>query len=824
MIQTRSPRDQHSIASLICDTVLIQGKLFMVNFSEKLESGRRAEWAVYYVDYSRMKKLIDLVSGKIPSAQAQRTLQALLKKLCTDGLEVGLPSDLPSRADSPDMTPAPPGSGSTSPGSQRPSLMATLSPGANSPLRSLSPADSLCAPLLSNVFTEEKGPFLKALRAQRGRVQGHYERESQRCREKIEHLLEGLAKKVGKSVEGGSLPLKTHASAVTESSLTRASTDVYRTLQHLRNFCILNYTGLLKVAKKHDKAVQSDRRVLAAWKPELDETPFVKSAEIDVLCAQLEAAYAAAFYDGSIMSARATLLVRKDRASYWVIADLGIRGGFALTLVAWLIWDLTLDPTFLHLPKTLYPRDIWIKTQLPVYRASLALVVAHYVWAGVLYMWTKNRINFEYMFELDNKSKLSAMGAASSATRLAALLLLSLLLFSKALLGELPASISPGVFPVALFVAHALMMLLPRGHAARLCSSLGHVLAAPFFAVDLWSVFVADVLTSLVRPLTDLVYSCCYVITLEWQKPYAKQGSCADSPLFNDLAVPLLCALPMWCRFLQCMRIYNDTKKRNPALPNALKYSVGMLVVLFGSLHPTLVASATSTPVRLWIQLLWFSIYLAGTLYTFSWDVIMDWKLGHCAHGGLRQRRMLQTWFYYAAIAADFVFRFGWTATIVPHWFSVFGGGGKHEGHGGTPEQIQQLLTCIVPLISSCEIARRGMWAILRLEAEHLHNTEGFRRVDVVPLHFDRSPSRLAAADDEGREQRATVLVEMLGFTGVVTSLALFSALSKEWTGWDSGDGASWPPSPAPPHHHHHHHHHLAERGGARSGGEDGGV
>ena len=29
------------------------------------------------------------------------------------------------------------------------------------------------------------------------------------------------------------------------------------------------------------------------------------------------------------------------------------------------------------------------------------------------------------------------------------------------------------------------------------------------------------------------------------------------------------------------------------------------------------------------------------------------------------------------------------------------------------------------------------MWAVLRLESEHLHNTEGFRRVDVIPLHFD---------------------------------------------------------------------------------------
>jgi hypothetical protein len=31
------------------------------------------------------------------------------------------------------------------------------------------------------------------------------------------------------------------------------------------------------------------------------------------------------------------------------------------------------------------------------------------------------------------------------------------------------------------------------------------------------------------------------------------------------------------------------------------------------------------------------------------------------------------------------------------------------------------------------------MWLILRLESEHLHNTEGFRRIDRVPLHFDHA-------------------------------------------------------------------------------------
>lgn len=129
---------------------------------------------------------------------------------------------------------------------------------------------------------------------------------------------------------------------------------------------------------------------------------------------------------------------------------------------------------------------------------------------------------------MDPKRPMTAVDAASRATRLAILLLLSVLLFSKALLGELllgiargavntcptwqallgelPPAICPGVFPAGIFVMMVAVMLLPRGRAAAFASTLLRVLAAPFYPVDLWSTFVGDVLTSLVKPLQDLVY------------------------------------------------------------------------------------------------------------------------------------------------------------------------------------------------------------------------------------------------------------------------------------------------------------------------------
>ena len=44
--------------------------------------------------------------------------------------------------------------------------------------------------------------------------------------------------------------------------------------------------------------------------------------------------------------------------------------------------------------------------------------------------------------------------------------------------------------------------------------------------------------------------------------------------------------------------------------------------------------------VYVWVHFLWILVYMLATLYTFAWDVFMDWKLGQLNAGGLRARRM----------------------------------------------------------------------------------------------------------------------------------------------------------------------------------------
>ena len=309
--------------------------------------------------------------------------------------------------------------------------------------------------------------------------------------------------------------------------------------------------------------------------------------------------------------------------------------------------------------------------------------------------------------------------------------------------------------------------------------------------------------------------------------PLRTQGACHTSSFRAEVLIPLICAVPLWCRFMQCLRIFHDSQKRFPALPNALKYSVSMLVVLFGEVrhaaaplthsprersprarpsapsppsprldlrppargrqaHASLVAEAfgEESTMQWALHFAWIFIYMLATLYTFGWDVYMDWKLGRLNASLLRERRMFQyRSVYYAAIVLDFFLRFAWTATLVPHWLALI-----------SAEKITALW--VLPIVSTLEMFRRAMWLVLRLESEHLHNTEGFRRVDVVPLHFDHAVGAKAQpTQDLGKTSRGwEMLIELLIYAGVVAILCV-AAVSD--LGSSSGDDGP-PSSPRP--------------------------
>ena len=63
-------------------------------------------------------------------------------------------------------------------------------------------------------------------------------------------------------------------------------------------------------------------------------------------------------------------------------------------------------------------------------------------------------------------------------------------------------------------------------------------------------------------------------------------------------------------------------------------------------------------------------------------------------------------------------------------------------------------------MVAICELCRRTFWAFFRVENEHLHNTQGYRRVEFIPLHFE-APYKSKDNRGEASSSRRVVIAEL---------------------------------------------------------------
>ena len=149
------------------------------------------------------------------------------------------------------------------------------------------------------------------------------------------------------------------------------------------------------------------------------------------------------------------------------------------------------------------------------------------------------------------------------------------------------------------------------------------------------------------------MWSICFVASGDFLLPESDarkyDNSWSQQFWYKNVAIPLICLLPLWFRFNQCLRRYLDTGKRMPNLANATKYAMSQSVTLFGAFHPlylmyisdgevvmSLVGDddnhngqrqSSSFFVRhaMLFQMFWMGLFVASSLYSFCWDVYMDW-------------------------------------------------------------------------------------------------------------------------------------------------------------------------------------------------------
>jgi len=269
-------------------------------------------------------------------------------------------------------------------------------------------------------------------------------------------------------------------------SLQRAMREIYRDAKLLQNFGIINYTGFVKILKKHDKMLanpspknlakrkvsfeefqQEDRRskrrsaindkilrnaVLPDRKMKKEvlgtvfEKEFYKGKRLDDLIKHCEQKFANIFCGNDISQARVLLLPPKHIEIIEFDAfKIGYHLGIAAILAIWVMWDSG-EQIFIH------RKDVSIIEQpaFRVYRACAGLLLLHWSWAVSTHVWTLARINFIYLFELDPRHQSPPMKIFNDAAMETIIFLLNLLLYYKTQVGTTFSFFHAGYYPLFL--------------------------------------------------------------------------------------------------------------------------------------------------------------------------------------------------------------------------------------------------------------------------------------------------------------------------------------------------------------------------------------
>ncbi|KAF0686520.1 Aste57867_21707 [Aphanomyces stellatus] len=504
-----------------------------------------------------------------------------------------------------------------------------------------------------------------------------------------------------------------------------------------------NHTNLLSTTHPQYSTMESTNPSPAF--PPLDATA--------QLLEKLEHRMLYGFYQGDMRVLKRELFPHSEDVAIWSGFYFGMHFGMMVVLFIWAVWDSVIDDSKNH--------NLWESSVMAIYRATGVLILLLWCWCLQVYTFNWFSIPFLPMFDWKITKSTQFVSLVRQAVSITIVYLVNLLLYFKALRGDIPIHILPPyVIPFLLFLALLLKLVFPLKQRRSLLLTVLRVVAAPWAIVRFREAYVGDILTSLVRVFVDLAWSSCYFVSGAFvEADPTGHDVCSTSTTFHWVVVPLLSALPLWWRFCQNIRKYRETESRFPYIPNAMKYACAQSVVLFAVFHPSLKRPEDHMTTYQWFYL---GACVVTTLYQFLWDIYMDWGLGGWTDG-LRPLRIYPTWVYYAAMVVDLFLRFGWTLTLIPA-----------QGYGPFPSHIQFFID---PILASAEVFRRSMWGLLRVEYEHTIQLASSRKsIDVTTAVDDESDDD---SDDEDQTYSFWVLVEISAVVSLVVVVAAIAVLTR---------------------------------------------
>ncbi|GFS55909.1 xenotropic and polytropic retrovirus receptor 1 [Trichonephila inaurata madagascariensis] len=465
--------------------------------------------------------------------------------------------------------------------------------------------------------------------------------------------------------------------------LRLAFSEFYLSLILLQNYQNLNFTGFRKILKKHDKLLGTDAG--AKWRQQwVDVAPFYVNKDIDKLIHDTENMVTRNLEGGDRQKAMKRLRVPplNDQQSPWVTFKVGLfSGAFAVLVCAVII-----SAIFTNAP------DNW-RIAVRLYRGSLLIILFLFLIGINVYGWRTSGVNHVLIFELDPRNHLSEQHLMEIAAITSVMWSLSVLafLYSDAL--SIPAYANP-LMLVVLLLAFLFNPTRTLRHHARfwLLRVLGRIIAAPFFHVGFADFWLADQLNSLVPVLVDFQYFVCfYVTSVNWEVN-TDSNKCVDD--VGLISRPIVACLPAWFR----------------------KYSTTFFNVAFSSLYVYTKDDYGSTWENPFFYL-WIVFGFVSSIYTYIWDIKMDWGLFDANTGENRFLREEIVYsspnYYYFAVVEDLILRFGWTLSVSLTEMGLI--------HADIMSSV------LAPL----EVIRRFVWNFFRLENEHLNNCGKFELYEI---------------------------------------------------------------------------------------------
>jgi len=167
-------------------------------------------------------------------------------------------------------------------------------------------------------------------------------------------------------------------------SIKRALTDLHRSTMLLNNYAVMNFTGFIKIIKKHDKSFKSRKGRFKNFLKKA-ESESIEGELSEQLGNRMEKLFADWFCDGNIREARAKMLPKRGDGLQmdWSQLRLGYRLGMCAVLTLWVCWDCIWG--------SFHDQNISIggRTAFPVFRACGGLLLVHWFWGFSVFVWQR---------------------------------------------------------------------------------------------------------------------------------------------------------------------------------------------------------------------------------------------------------------------------------------------------------------------------------------------------------------------------------------------------------------------------------------------------